>query len=184
MKKIIFVLALTLAGCSSVPVMQTKEVSYLAGMVSESSLEDITELQPVVSAPASPTPTTSAAPIKSTEIIESAPVKAVETTPKKIVSKTLTVIKAVKVALDTTEEQPKESPKTVAKESPPPAPNNNPFPATGAKLQVLGIDLEFWVGNNDNWSTVWKLIVLILVVYGGLRIINLLISRGEKVLAA
>lgn len=102
--------------------------------------------------------------------------------------KAIKVIKAVKDAL--ADEQPAAAaPPPPAAPAPGPsvtpiAPGPTPRPAqTGAKLQVLGIDLEFWVGNDDNWSTVWKLIVLVLFVYGGLRLINLFISRSEKVLA-
>lgn len=96
-----------------------------------------------------------------------------------IIKKAVKVVKSIKDAVS--DEKLPDTPLAEAKASPPlPAPIPSP---TGAKIQILGIDLEFWVGNNDSWSTVWKLIVLVLFVYGGLRLINLLIQRGEKALA-
>jgi len=89
--------------------------------------------------------------------------------------KAVKVIKAVKDAL--ADETAPTAPPSTAPTATPTAPGPTPRPAqTGAKLQVLGIDLEFWVGNDDNWSTVWKLIVLVLFVYGGLRFINLIVT--------
>lgn len=63
---------------------------------------------------------------------------------------------------------------------PAPAPQPAPLPAqTGARVDILGMGLEFWVGNNDSWSTVWKLLVLMLFGYGGLRAINFVFDRRK-----
>ena len=41
----------------------------------------------------------------------------------------------------------------------------------------LGIDLEFWLGQNDSWSTVFKMLTLLIATYGGFRGINFLFSK-------
>lgn len=71
---------------------------------------------------------------------------------------------------------------TVTPIPPQPEPKPTPAPApaqTGARVDILGMGLEFWVGNNDSWSTVWKLLVLMLFGYGGLRAINFIFDRRK-----
>jgi hypothetical protein len=51
---------------------------------------------------------------------------------------------------------------------------------TGAKVQFLGMDLEFWLGQNDSWSTVFKMLTLLLVTYGGFRWINSIFGRRTR----
>ncbi len=51
---------------------------------------------------------------------------------------------------------------------------------TGAKIQFLGIDLELWLGQNDSWSTIFKMITFMLVTYGGLRGINSLFGKRKR----
>lgn len=91
------------------------------------------------------------------------------------VKKVVKIVKIVKQELSKSDKPPAADALPAPLPAPPAAPTH--ISATGAKVQVFGIDLEFWVGNNDSWSTVWKLIVLMLFVYGGLRSINLLFDR-------
>lgn len=51
---------------------------------------------------------------------------------------------------------------------------------TGAKVSFLGMDLEFWLGQNDSWATVWKMLTLLLVSYGGFRAINYIFGKKEN----
>lgn len=168
------ILPLLLAGCATVipptfitatrtPIQSVPELVYSANTVSSADMPTIEEY------PKSLIVSNEATPVTSVNTVAIIPAL------KKVVK----VVNAIKTAV--ADEKPVEAPPVEAKALPPvPAPIPSP---TGAKIQILGIDLEFWVGNNDSWSTVWKLIVLVLFVYGGLRLINLLIGRGEKLLA-
>jgi hypothetical protein len=48
------------------------------------------------------------------------------------------------------------------------------LPPKGAKIEVPGIKVE--VTKNDNWETIGRIAVLVLVVYAGIRIIKKIIK--------
>lgn len=182
MKLLLLVLPLLLLGCGTVP--KTLEVVP----------EPVVVVEPVISTPepvvvSAPAPVAASKPTivekiaEVTKTIESGKVKLNKA--KEVVNSIKSVVNAAKEVKAQVEDFNKDIDMRGQVPTPPeaPAPSTQIATAppydyrTGAKIQFLGIDLEFWLGQNDSWNTVFKMLTLLLVTYGGFRGINYMFSK-------
>lgn len=184
MYKLVSLFAVILfAGCSSVPVTEIKDSTDNTEYIDSGSVTQI--IRPVASAAAiAPVYNREASSISSTmsaqpeSIASYIPVNSASSQEIVVkVKKVVKIAKDIKAVISETNQEITIADNTAhdEKSNAPDHPSN-----TGVKISLLGMLLEFTVGNNDNWSTIWKLIVLILFVYGGLRLINFIFDGKQR----
>lgn len=185
MKFAALALAFLLTGCAST---SHKFVQEIVKEVESVQVDTSKEEAPVIAkeSTGAAIPAGALEPVGSAAPSDMNPAKAIEKVKEGVaaIKKAQRVFEAVKKALDTDSAgTPVAESKGTVEPIPPlpaPAPQPAPLPAqTGARVDILGMGLEFWVGNNDSWSTVWKLLVLMLFGYGGLRAINFIFDRKK-----
>ena len=171
---LLLALTLALAGCSTRPQVTAVPPAVQITVPSAAEIEVI-EPESAIAAPApAPFVNTVVDAIKSGQVTIDK-VKKVATSVKAAVA----AVKEVKAQVDTfNPDTVQESPVPVPADPRPTMPVAPPYDSrTGAKIQFLGIDLEFWLGQNDSWSTVFKMLTLLIATYGGFRGINFLFSK-------
>lgn len=175
---LLLALSLALVGCSTRPLTTAGTPSAVAvAPVPAIVIEDEADEAPVTAPAQAPSPPaavdTFADAVKSGQVaINKA--KKVVTSVKAVVA----AVKEVKAQVDTFSENSEPPAVPVRTDSRPTMPVAPPYDSrTGAKIQFLGIDLEFWLGQNDSWSTVFKMLTLLIATYGGFRGINYLFSK-------
>lgn len=193
MKFILLALPFILVGCSSAPIVEESLTKDIDAVAVEAPTQTILPEQPLKVEIAS-APKVSAA--KETIVYDVAPSIAPEEKPisvessgqiyDKIKSAIVTVKKIKKTVDEVKEIWEEKDPEPI----PAPLPANSPLPdmapppdyrvGTGAKVSLFGVGMEFWLGNNDSWSTVLKLLVLLLVTYGGFKAINYFFDRKNN----
>lgn len=177
MKYLLLALPILLAGCSTVQLVEPVEnkVQLVEKSTSEPT-ELVHEIIEIVEIEPAATPATvNTEDVKTTSVIEK--VKSAVSTAKKV-KKTVDEIKAVWEDNPAPNNTPPENLPT--QHTPDMAPPYDYKTGTGAKVSLFGVGMEFWLGNNDSWSTVLKLLVLLLVTYGGFKYINYFFDKKNN----
>lgn len=188
MKFIYLLIPLMLAGCSST-LMVKKEIENTAPVVNEQAIEKsaVTPESETIKEIQNEEPQLVKSTRTETSMAVASVLSEVEDAPplvKKIIK--LATVKTKKIIEEKLDKEIAAIEKTEDKPALPESNSNrDPMPMihdakTSFLVEFIGMKFNIVLGQNDSWSTILKMLTLLLVTYGGFKAINYFFDRRKK----